>query len=174
MESELLMKARKGNHNAFLALLKQYDRQVMSVICRFTGDLYDREDLYQDIFMHCFASLKKFRFEASFQTWLYRLAFNRCLDYIKKKKPVLEEIDRATVGIDWERREKLQAVQRAMSRLKGPQRICFHLLYVEEWTGPEIAQMMGCSEGAVKSHLDRARRKVRQDREVLLWQTNPS
>ena len=124
--------------------------------------------------MHCYTSLKKFRFEASFQTWLYRLAMNRCLVYIKKKTPVLEEVESAQAGLDWERREKLQTVQRAMARLKGPQRICFHLLYVEEWTGSEIAQMMGCSEGAVKSHLDRARRKIRNDREVLLWQTNPS
>ncbi|MDJ0837521.1 MAG: RNA polymerase sigma factor [Acidobacteriota bacterium] len=174
MNDLLVKKAREGDHHAFLALLKRCDRQLMSVVCRFTGDLYDREDLYQDIFLHCFQSIRSYRGDAPFQTWLYRLALNRCIDYMRKKPIVEPAEDSPGPEIDWERREKLAAVHRAMNRLDGPRRICFHLSYVEGWAVSEIAEMMGCSPGTVKSHLDRARKKIRKDHEVLIWQPNPS
>jgi len=172
-ETELIKKATGGDHVAFMNLLKRYDRQLLSVVCRFTHDAYDRDDLYQDIFLHCFQSISRFRFKSTFRTWLYRLALNRSLAYVKGREPVAEQVDIGADSPDWERREKLAVLRRAMMRLAGPQRIAFHLFYVEDWSVPEIAQLLKCSEGAVKSHLDRARKKVRVDREVLLWQTNP-
>ncbi|MCG8673408.1 MAG: RNA polymerase sigma factor, partial [Pseudomonadales bacterium] len=171
-ETFLIKRAAKGDHAAFIELLKGCDRQLMSVVCRFTHDLYDREDLYQEIFLHCFKDIGKFRYASDFKTWLYRLALNRCIAYIKRVKPVTA-LDENLEGssTDWERREKLAAVHRAMSRLSGPQRIAFHLTYVEDWSAMEIAGVLNCSQGTVKSHLDRARRKVRLDREVAVWQT---
>ena len=53
---------------------------------------------------------------------------------------------------------------------KSAQRIAFHLYYIEEWTIPEIAEVLDCRAGTVKSHLNRAREKVKKDREVLQWQ----
>ena len=174
MEEELVRRAGKGDHEAFLELLKRHDRQLMSVVCRFTGNRYDREDLYQDIFLHAFKSIARFRFQASFKTWLYRVALNRCLTYIKKREPVLEAVEGSAPAIDWERNEKVAAVGRAMKRLRGPQQICFHLFYVEQWNQEEIAKLLGCRVGTVKSHMNRARTKIKRDREVLVWQTNPS
>ncbi len=168
----LIKKAASGDHVSFMALLKGYDRQLLSVVCRFTHDAYDREDLYQEIFLHCFQSLRRFRFKSSFRTWLYRLALNRCLIYMKKRQPVMEASEEETPSPNWEKKAKLDTVKRAMARLAGSQRIAFHLFYVEEWNVTEIADLLNCSEGAVKSHLDRARKKVRMDSEVLLWQTN--
>jgi len=170
MGDPLLQRAREGDHDAFLDLIGQHDRQLMSVVCRFTSDLYDREDLYQDIFLHCYRSLATFSGRSRFRTWLYRLALNRCLDWVKKRVPVMAPVDEGE-AVDWERREKLAAVARAMANLSGKQRICFHLCYVEDWTVAEIAEFLGAREGTVKSHLERARRKIRQDREVLVWQT---
>ena len=174
MDEQALVKcACKGDHDAFLALLAKYDRQIMSVVFRFTGDLFDREDLYQDIFLHCYRSIKKYRFDESFQNWLYRVALNRCIHFNKKKDPAVAQQDIAAAPPDWERREKMKAIRKAMSRLKGPQQICFHLYYIEDWDLQRIADVLGCARGTIKSHLDRARAKIKSDREVLLWQTNP-
>ena len=175
MEEELVRSAQKGDHDAFLALLAQHDRQIMSVIYRFSANLYDREDLYQEIFLHAWKSLKRFRFRSSFRTWLYRVSLNRCIDYMRKKK-VMDDLDGeppADSDESMEQREKIRAAHRAFSRLRGPQRICLFLYYIEGWDLRDIAGVIGCREGTVKSHLDRARRKVKKDREVLIWQTNP-
>ncbi len=173
-EEELIRKAREGDAEAFLALVKRHDRQIMSVVYRFSGDHCDREDLYQEVFLHGYKAIKSYRFQASFRTWLYRVALNRCIDYMKKKPIVREVEDSAVPPEDWERRGKVRAVLKAMSRLKGPQRICFFLYYVEGWTIRDIKALVGLQEGTVKSHLNRARQKIKKDRGVLLWQASTS
>lgn len=161
----------------------------MSVVYRFACGVQDREDLYQEIFLHCYRSLPRYRFRSSFLTWLYRLALNRALSCARERRArerttgleLLEEEAAELVAAPegrspealLEHRERRQALREAMARLRGRQKICFHLHYVEEWGSSRIAEVLGCSEGAVKSHLDRARRKVRAHREVLQWRTNP-
>jgi RNA polymerase sigma-70 factor (ECF subfamily) len=187
-ERQLVERAQKGDHRAFLTLLERYDRPVMSVVYRFTGRLEDREDLYQEIFLHCYRSLPRYRFRSSFLTWLYRLALNRALSQTRRGRgrerpgeagPVEETADRLpaegqpTPEDRIERRERSAALGRAMARLRGRQKICFHLHYVEEWETSRIAAVLDCSQGAVKSHLDRARRKIRAQQEVLQWRTSP-
>jgi len=172
-ERELILRAQAGEHQAFLELLARHDRKIMSVVYRFSCDRYDREDLYQEIFLHCYRSIGSFRFRSSFLTWLYRLALNRCLGYMRNRLPLAEPRDGPAPSIDGERRDRLEAVRRALARLRGPQRICFHLHYVEDWGVDRIASLLECSEGTVKSHLHRARTRIRGDREVLVWRTNP-
>lgn len=172
MERQLIHWAKEGDHEAFLTLLSQYDRQIMSVVYRFTGDRYDREDLYQEVFLHAFASIRAYREEAAFGTWLYRVALNRCIDFMRKKPVVSQGDEQAAQAEEPEHRARIKAVMRAMNRLKGPQRISFHLYYIEGWRVTDIGAVLGCSEGAVKTHLSRARDKVKRDRGVLLWQTN--
>ena len=172
-EQRLIELAQAGDAEAFLALISRYDRQIMSVVYRFTGDLYDREDLYQEVFLDCFRAIGKFNFRSAFSTWLYRVAMNRCISCLRKKKPTSELTERAAPEPDWERRDKLLAIQKALRRLSGAQRICFHLYYTEDWGIERIAETLDCSTGTVKSHLSRARAKVRMDEEVLVWRTNP-
>jgi len=172
-ERELIEQAQKGHHGAFLRLLERYDRQIMSVVYRFTTDQFDREDLYQDIFLNCFSSIGKFNFRSSLVTWMYRIALNRCISYMKKRTPIGEFHETVAPEIDWEQRQRIQAVRSALNRLKGKQKITFHLHYIEGFGIEEIGEILDCSEGTVKSHLNRARVKVRQDQEVLAWRTNP-
>ena len=170
-ERQLIEKAQEGDCEAFLELLMSHDRQIMSVIYRMSGDYYDREDLYQEIFLHCFQSIRTFRFRSSLRTWLYRVAFNRCLDYMKKK-PIVREIEEtAAPSLDFVQRQQLADVQRAMSRLRGHQRICFFLHHIEGWKIREIREVLGIEEGTIKSHLSRARKKIRLTTGVLRWQT---
>ena len=101
-ERALIEQAQSGDQEAFLTLLSRYDRQIMSVVYRFTHDLYDREDLYQDIFMNCYRSIRKFQFRSSILTWLYRIALNRCLTYVRKKRPMDELKDPKAPPNFWE------------------------------------------------------------------------
>jgi len=175
MERALIEQAQKGDRDAFLELIATYDRQIMSVVYRFTGDCYDREDLYQEVFLRCFKSIGRFRFQAAFSTWLYRIALNCGIDFMKKKPPFVDgRKDEGADHVDYEQQERLRIVRRAARRLPGPQRICFHLFYVEDWSIADLAALLQSSEGTIKSHLDRARKKIRQDRQVLQWQTNPN
>ena len=107
-ERALIEQAQRGDQEAFLTLLSRYDRQIMSVVYRFTHDLYDREDLYQDIFMNCYRSIRKFQFRSSILTWLYRIALNRCLTYVRRKRPTEELKEHPAPATDWDRREKHQ------------------------------------------------------------------
>jgi len=174
MEQQLIEEARGGDSQAFLELLRHYDRQIMSVVYRFTGDRYDREDLYQEVFLAAFKSIRTYRENAAFGTWLYRVALNRCIDFMRKKPISSEFEETSSGGINPEQRARMDSVLKALGKLKGPQRICFHLYYIEGWNIREIMDVMDCSEGTVKTHLSRARAKVKRDRGVLLWQTNLS
>ena len=172
-EKKLIQQAQEGSHDAFLRLIERYDRSVMSVIYRFTCDLYDREDLYQEVFLRCFSALPTYQFKASFSTWLYRIALNGCIDYMKKKPELSQNMMEQTCPeIDWAKRERVQAINKAAKKLSRIQRICFHLHYVEDWKTAEIADLMNKSEGTVKSHLNRARTKIRKDRKVLIWKNS--
>jgi len=173
-EEALVRQAQEGDTSAFLELLRRHDRRIMAVVYRFSGDQYDREDLYQEIFLHCFKSIGTYAFRCAFSTWLHRIALNRCIDYMNRKPVVREVEDSPAPPQDHERREKLRAVHEAMNRLRGPQRICFFLHYVEGWSIEEIREVLDVERGTVKSHLDRARKKIRMTPEVLKWQTNPS
>jgi RNA polymerase sigma-70 factor (ECF subfamily) len=172
-EIALIKMAQDGNSEAFLELISRYDRQVMSVIYRLTYDQFDREDLYQEIFLSCFRSIKSFRFRSSFVTWLYRVALNRSLSYLKKNRRKVDYQEAPARGHDPDRQAKLEAVQRAFSRLHGNEKLCFHLHYMEEWDIERIAKVLDCAEGTIKSYLHRARNRVKVDPEVLVWQTNP-
>ncbi len=168
-ERQLIDRAKAGDRDAFVDLLSRYDRQIMSVVYRFTGNHFDREDLYQEVFLHVFQALRDFRGDASFTTWLYRIALNRCTRQLaaRRRFEVLE--DQQDAGANHERQARLQAVHGAISRLRGPQRICFHLHYIEDWRVERIAETLAIGTGTVKSHLDRARKKIKLDKEVLAW-----
>lgn len=171
-EADLVARAQNGSHPAFTQLLERHDRRVMNVILRFTNNQYDSDDLYQEIFIACYKALPKFSGNSSFYTWLYRIALNCCIGFMRKHKPVQELPELPAEAINWERQHKLGAINQAMASLEGPQRISFHLFYIEQWSNSDIANVLDCSEGTVKSHLNRARQKIRQHREVAQWLIN--
>jgi len=175
MSDQLIKDAQKGDHEALLELLSMHDRQTMSVVYRFSGNAYDREDLYQDIFLHVFKSIKTYKFKASFQTWLYRVALHRCCSYMRRKPnevPLAESPE--AHRLDFEARAKLKSIQNALGRLRGPQRISFHLFYIEDWQVEDIAEVLDCKPGTVKAHLQRARNKVKSAWEVRKWRASPT
>lgn len=163
------MLASTGDHHAFTRLLKIHDRRVMGVIIRFTGNRFDRDDLYQDIFTACYLALPRFNATCAFYTWLHRIALNQCISFIRSRKTFEPEVDFAAEDDNWERQAQLQAVINAQKQLAGPQQIAFHLYYVEQWLIEDIAELLECSVSAAKTHIHRAREKIRADEEVRKW-----
>jgi RNA polymerase sigma factor (sigma-70 family) len=94
---------------------------------------------------------------------------NQCISFMRRQRHFEEEEDVAVDDAGWENNARLQAIYRAQQSLLGPQRISFHLFYVEQWSLEEIADVLDCGLGTVKSHLHRAREKVRGHQEVQKW-----
>src|SRR5262245_51109716 len=85
-DAELVARCRAGDVDAFEELYRQHSPRVFSLACRMTGSPQEGEDLLQEIFLQVYRKLGSFRGEASLGTWLYRLAMNQCLDFVRSRQ----------------------------------------------------------------------------------------
>ena len=168
-ERQLVAAAGRGDHHAFARLLELHDRRIMGVIVRFTGNRCDREDLYQEVFTACYQALPRFDGRCAFYTWLHRIALNQCLKFVRDYKRYEPHQEVAVEEPDRDGEAQLRAIFNAQKKLSSPQRIAFHLFYVEQWQVEEIAELLDCNISTVKTHLHRAREKVRADEGVSKW-----
>ncbi len=90
-DSELIRAAQRGNRQAFDALVRQYDQQVLRLALHLTGNAGEAQDIYQEAFLKAYRYLPNFRFECSFYTWMYRIVTNICLDQMRRRKVRKEE-----------------------------------------------------------------------------------
>jgi len=84
-EKTLIRAAQRQDHDAFEQLVRRYDRSVLRVALHLLRSEEDARDAYQEIFLRTYRSLNSFRFQCSFHTWLYRVATNVCLDFLRRK-----------------------------------------------------------------------------------------
>lgn len=146
---------------------------------RMTGNADDAADLTQEAFLKAWRALDTFRFDASFSTWLYRLASNLCLDFLRAEKRratlplthdadggeelTLEPADAAPTPEEAALRAEQQAqLAAAMDALEPEQRQILTLRVVNDLSYAEIADILGVREGTVKSRLSRAREALRK------------
>ena len=164
-EREVIEACRQGDHDAFTLLFEAHRDQVYSIALRFSGDPAAAMDIAQEAFIKVLSHIKDFRLEASFDTWLYRLVVNTCLDHRRRRRnllPVLEDLvdlvrpSRETVLGDLLREEAQDQVRDTVSRLAPEHRIVVVLRYTEDLSYEEIAEVLGCSRGTVASRLNRA------------------
>jgi RNA polymerase sigma-70 factor, ECF subfamily len=179
-DTELILKAQEGNNFAFEELVCRYDRHVLSLAMKYSGDRDDAMDIYQDVFIRVYKGLHNFRFQSEFSTWLFRITTNVCLTYKSKQKkrevlslshtedeqnaPLLnlkaEETDHPDSAlIDNEINSNISL---ALNALTPKQKLCFTLKHLEGYKLREIAVMMDCKEGTVKKYLFDAVRKIRE------------
>ena len=170
-EMELVERCRRGDLGAFEELYRTHAGRLFSLTTRMVGNPADAEDLLQEVFLTAHRKLDSFRGEASLGTWLYRLATNLCLDYLRSKAgrahqvtdPIEDEPALADVGT---RRLADQAVnrldlERAMARLPDGCRAAFVLHDVEGLEHREVAEILGIAEGTSKSQVHKARLRLR-------------
>jgi RNA polymerase sigma-70 factor, ECF subfamily len=181
-DTDLIIQAQKGDQSAFEELVYRYDRSVLSIAIKYTNNEDDAKDLYQEVFIRVYRSIKGFRFKSEFSTWLFRITTNVCLTYKSRSKEHLKvSIDKeyddeenefstkkelAYDGLSPEeissRVDLGELVNEAVESLSPKQKMTFVLKHYEGYKIREIAEMLNCKEGTVKKYLFDATKNLRK------------
>ena len=161
-------KKQTGDVDAFEQLYREHSGRIYALASRMAGSPDEGEDLLQEIFLQAYRKMGTFKGESSIGTWLYRLALNHCLDFVRSKQAkmgkVTDTLDGDASFEPCARRETPVAridLERAMSRLPSGCREVFVLHDVEGFDHKEVGRMLGIAEGTSKSQIFRARMKLR-------------
>lgn len=176
-EQELLTKAAKGSRDAFGELVRRYEKKVLTLSNRLCGNPDDGADAAQEAFLSAWQGLPRFRGEANFSTWLYRLTSNACMDLLRRRgrrdahagpslndeEAQLDIPDAAPVPQELvERRELRQELQDALQTLSPEHRQILILREIHQLSYEEIGQALSLDDGTVKSRIHRARESLRK------------
>lgn len=163
-ESELARSAAEGDARAFTLLIEPYRQRTWAVCYRITGHQHDAEDALQDALTAAWRSLRQFRADAQFGTWLYRIATNAALRAVQRRReaPVdnVEDIPVPETPFSTTIVER-DALQRALALVPPDFRTALVLREYADMTYADIAEYQGVGIQTVKSRLNRARRAVR-------------
>ncbi|HLH38910.1 MAG TPA: sigma-70 family RNA polymerase sigma factor [Bryobacteraceae bacterium] len=168
-DRETIAACQRGDRDAFRALFEAYQDRVYSIALRYTADPAAALDIAQETFLKLLSSIREFRGDSNFDTWLYRLVVNRCFDYRRGGKRWLafveELLDRlrepqASVLEELARGEVREEVRKGVAQLPPEQRMAVVLRYTEGLAYEQIAEIMGCSPGTVASRLNRAHKTL--------------
>jgi len=168
IERELITRAGQGDMAAFRDIYQRASGYVYTLAYRVVSTKHDAEEVTQDVFLKVYHSLASFKFEASFKTWLYRIAVNTALNHAKKRSRVtmreVEEVfeDPSTVtqaegGRRLEAGEAENQLKVLLDQLNPDQRACIVLREIEGLDYQGIAQSLGININTVRSRLKRAR-----------------
>ena len=179
IETLLINELREGDMAALAILVEKYKRLVYRVAVQITKNHEDANDVMQDTFLKVYESIHSFRKDAAFETWLYRIVVNHATNLVKRRERRREsplsgtsemeihpDLRRATdlannPQLHLERKERQRWVTQAVNSLPLKQRTVVILHEFEGLTHPEIASILNCSEGTVRSRLHCARHKLK-------------
>ena len=177
---DLMLKVKCGDREAFGLLVHRYRKPLINFIYRFTTNPGESEDLAQEVFVRAFQSAPKYEPKAAFSTWLYRIATNLALNYLRDHKPQLsrsldsdlegeegaprlEVRDKAALADErLLEREKVLQIRQALASLPENQRLAVVLTKYQELSLRDAGEILNCSETAVKSLLFRAYTTLRE------------
>lgn len=162
---DTVRQCQNGDTAAMEHIYNAYKSSLLNLAYRFTRDFSLSEDLLQDIFLKIFTNINKLRSPEAFNSWLYRIAVNTCMSFARKKVKI-KEVSLVEIGDvgnpeNDDNQVRLQ-LESAMDILPPKQKIVFHLHDVQGFKNTEIANIMRCTEGTVKSQLFKARMKIRK------------
>ncbi len=174
-EQTWIHKAQKGDEAAFAQLVTAYEKQVYTMALRMVGNPEDALDVSQETFLKAWRGLKSYRADAKLSTWLYRLATNVAIDFLRKERRETacsltdeEQVetavtdDQADPYIQVSQKMEQVEIAKALEQLEPEYRQALVLRAVNGLSYEEIAQVTGCKSGTVKSRIARAREKMRQ------------
>lgn len=173
MDALTLKRAQKGDPAAFEALFTPLEGRVYRTCVHMMGPGEDARDCAQEALLKAFRTLKDFRGDCALESWLHRLCINICLDALRKKKlraaqsldALMDEGFGPAAPADGpyealEKKERMEAVRRAIAGLPEDQRLAFTLVVLEELPYEVAAERLGTAVGTVKSRVNRAREKI--------------
>ena len=172
---QLIDKILAGDTNAFKSVVEEYQRLVSHIVFRMINMEEDREDVCQDIFLKVYRNLSRFKFESKLSTWIAKIAYNTCINYLGKKKvPLFNDLSRDDITLDsfsgnniapdkfTEKKDISVRLQAIIEKMPAQFRSILTLFHLQEMRYNEIAEIMGLPEGTVKSYLFRARKLLKE------------
>jgi RNA polymerase sigma factor (sigma-70 family) len=177
-EAELVTRARKGDLSAYDQLVQRYQERIYATVYHMTSNHEDANDLAQEAFIKGYQALKSFKGGSSFYTWVYRIAVNKTINFLKQRKNrsqmSLNDLDFnaehdpdlvALISDKTPRREAAltelqEKLNEGMQKLSEPHRLVVTLHDVQGLSHEEIAKIMGCNIGTVRSRLFYARQQL--------------
>ena len=170
-DRQLIRQTVGGDVESFNSLVERYHGMVYNLAYRMLGNTNDAQDATQETFLESFKSIRGFKFQSAFKTWLYRIALNTCQQHLRRsdsRKRTMysytedtKNIQRSTTGPTQPdqhllKTEKEQIIQLAIGSLPTKQKTVVTLFYMQHLKYREIAEVLGCSEGTVASRLNTA------------------
>ncbi|MGH7736603.1 MAG: RNA polymerase sigma factor [Candidatus Tyrphobacter sp.] len=167
-EADLVTATIAGDKEAFSELVRRYDRQVYHLAYRTLKDAEEARDVVQETFLRAFRSLRTFRPERKFSTWIFSIAYHACCDRLGRAKRFssdeLREYADAAPGPEHRvvALDEAQRLRAAIARLPEKYRTVITLYHLQGRQYEEIAQVLGLPMGTVKTHLFRAKEHLRR------------
>lgn len=188
-EKALVERAKSGDIEAFEKLIEGCQKKVFNIAFRMIGNYDDANELAQEVFLKAFRSIKKFKGDSLFSTWIYKVTANVCLDEIRRRKNKFiysldEEVEYGdgelkrqipdnapTPDVEVEINEIKNVVNKSIQELPKDYKSIIILRDIQGLSYDEISKIFDCPEGTVKSRINRARqalKKILQGKKELL------
>lgn len=179
--NELIARCQLGDLGAFDELITRYQKYVFNLVYQHLGNVDDIEDIAQEIFLRVFRFIRKYRGEASFESWIYKIVLNYCRSYARRRSmlaklffvPVERDEEKSVDVIEnqpdvasnpqvlFEHRQVAQSIIEELRKLPHIYRDILIMREVNELSYEEISAILGISIGTVKSRISRARSMIR-------------
>jgi RNA polymerase sigma-70 factor (ECF subfamily) len=182
-DDELISAFKGGDHSAFQDLVLKYESRVHNHCLRMVNDEVESYDLTQEVFLKVFRKIKNYEHTYAFYTWLYRITVNCCIDFLRRKRRHIQSVSLSSGPLDdvgengkeqdvpdsthvpdtaLLNRELDEVLHNAIGQLSEKLRSIIILKEIEGFSYEEIADVLGCSRGTVKSRLFRARERLKE------------
>ena len=177
-DSEIISRILQGDTQIYSEIVKRYQNFVFTITLRYAQSREDAEEVAQDVFVKAYRSLKDFRGDSKFSTWLYTIVTTTCLSFLRKKKLEVHSLDNERVfeladsqdsgfkANQVETKSRQAMVNEAIRLLSVDDAKLITLFYKGEQSLEEIAQIMGLESNTVKVRLHRARGRLKEKMET--------
>lgn len=159
-----------GDENAFVEIVDEYRESLIFFLYRYVGDLHAAEDLAEDVFVEVLLHPKRFRFQCALKTWLFTIGHNKAVDFLRKTSRLqvvpLDEAERVAEVSNLEKAlldsEEKRLLNRALGEISEDYRMALHLVYFEDLSHEEAAQVMKKNRKQVENLVYRGKQSLRK------------
>ncbi len=179
MNQDLIRKSQKGDVEAFEKLIKEHKKYAYNIALKILKNKEDAEDISQEALVKVYQNIKSFNMNSSFKTWMYKIVFNTCIDFKRKKRLKTSSLDEPIhygyddipkqVEDNKKNPEKLlseklnkQLVNKSINMMDDDFKNVIILRDIQGFKYKEISKILGCNEGTVKSRISRGREKLKE------------
>jgi len=185
-DEALVKEAKKGNREAFTELARRFQEKIYYTIFGMTRSHEDTDDLTQETFMYAYKALRGFRQKSSFYTWIYRIAVNLTLNFLKRRSKekgredfadnvsFLEKSEYAAISPEGDslKKELKEKISMAIDSLPLSYRVSFSLVVFQGMSHGQAAKILGCSENTVSWRMHKARKMLQARLKPYIEESN--